>query len=162
MKLSLIVAVSENNIIGDSNQIPWHLPADLRHFKAITTGHPIIMGRKTYQSIGRALPNRRNIIVTRNTDFAAPGCTVVNSLESALAVAQEEISDEVFVIGGAAIYALALPSATTLYLTRVHVTVQGDTSFDFAPEDWEVITTERHAADEKNAYAYSFITLQRR
>lgn len=162
MKVSLIVAAAENNVIGDSNQLPWYLPADLRHFKEITTGHPIIMGRKTYQSIGKPLPHRHNIIITHNASFHAPGCTVVGSLAAALAAAEQDTASEVFVIGGTSIYQIALPLAETIYLTKVHATIPGDASFDFNPADWGVTATEQHTADEKNQYDYSFITLKRK
>lgn len=162
MELSLFVAAAENNVIGNNNQLPWYLPTDLARFKALTTGHPVIMGRKTYQSIGKPLPNRHNIIITRDSDFHAPGCTIVDSLQAAMRAAEQDASSEVFVIGGASIYQLAMPLAQTIYLTRVHVQIPGDTFFEFNPADWEITTNQRHTADDKNPYDYSFITLKRR
>ena len=126
--LGIIAAVAENGVIGVDGDLPWRLPEDLKHFKRTTSGHPIIMGRKTYESIGRPLPRRHNIVLTRNPDYEAPGCTVVQSLEAALEVAWAE-DDEVWVIGGAGLYAAALPRATRLELTEVHRSVPGDTFF---------------------------------
>lgn len=162
MELSLFVAAAENNVIGNNNQLPWYLPTDLARFKALTTGHPVIMGRKTYQSIGKPLPNRHNIIITRDSDFHAPGCTIVDSLQAAMHAAEQDASAEVFVIGGASIYQLAMPLAQTIYLTRVHAQIPGDTFFELNPADWEITTNQRHTADDKNPYDYSFITLKRR
>lgn len=157
-----IVAMSENRVIGDDNHLPWYLPADLKHFKAITTGHPILMGRKTYESIGRPLPNRTNIVMTRNTSFQAPGCMVVTSIDKALEHANHIGGNEIFVIGGAEIYKQLLPNITRLYLTVVHATLDGDAFFpelNFA--EWNEIAKETHTADEANEYDYSFITLEK-
>src|SRR5260221_12371914 len=110
-KISAIVAMSENRVIGDDNQLPWHLPADLKHFKTLTTGHPILMGRKTYESIGRPLPNRTNIILTRNSDFDAPQCVVVTSIEEAIESPASTHSDEIFIFGGAEVYKQLMPNS---------------------------------------------------
>jgi dihydrofolate reductase len=159
MIVSLVLAVSENGVIGKGNQLPWHLPADLRFFKQLTIGHTIIMGRKTYESIGKPLPNRRNIVVSRNPDFKADGIEVIDSLGDALKACIGE--DEVFVIGGGTIYAktLDLDIVDKIYMTVVHADFEGDTFFELpGNKTWLTDHSERHAADEKNAYDYSFIT----
>jgi dihydrofolate reductase len=165
--LSLVVAMAENRVIGRAGGLPWRLPGDLKRFRRLTTGHPVIMGRKTYESIGKPLPGRTNIVVTRTPGYPAPGCTVVGSLEAALKAAAEAPNDppkrETFVIGGAELYAQALPLAKRIYLTLVHAEIEGDTFFpDFDPSEWREISRERHEPDEQHAYAYSFITLERR
>lgn len=152
--------MAENRVIGANNALPWRLPADLKRFRRLTTGHPVIMGRKNYQSIGRPLPERVNIVVTRNPSFQAPGCTVVPSLAGAFAAAGAD--DEIFIIGGADIYAQTLAHADRMYLTLVHAHVPGDTrfpSFDLA--QWTEVERELHDADPAHAYAYSFVTLAR-
>ncbi|KAA9332644.1 dihydrofolate reductase [Adhaeribacter soli] len=158
--IALIVAMAENNVIGKNNQLIWHLPADLKHFKNLTTSHPIIMGRKTYESIGKPLPNRTNIIVTRQQDFKAEGCLVAHSFSDALMLAQQLDSD-IFVIGGAEIYKQALFLADTIYLTEVHHEFEGDTIFpEIDPLLWVETDRQEHQADEKNPYDYAFVTLQ--
>ncbi|WDF54120.1 dihydrofolate reductase [Mucilaginibacter sp. KACC 22063] len=160
MIVSAIVAVSTNNAIGKNNQLLWHLPADLKHFKQITTGHTVIMGRKTFDSVGKPLPNRRNIIVTRQT-IQIEGCEVVSSVEAALALCASE--DEVFIVGGAEIYRLAMPLTNRIYLTRVHKDFEADTFFPEIDEnDWKITSQEDFDADEKNNIPYSYITLDRR
>lgn len=160
-KLSAIVAMGENRVIGKNNQLPWHLPADLAHFKAMTTGHVILMGRKTHESIGRPLPNRTNVVLTRDAAYQAPGVTVVHRLEDALSHFPDE--SEIFIIGGAEIYRLALPLLQCLYLTLVHTTVEGDTFFpEWKETEWQTVSREDHPADPANPHAYSFITLTRR
>ncbi|KUG08456.1 dihydrofolate reductase [Solirubrum puertoriconensis] len=161
--IALVVARADNGIIGRDNQLPWHLPADLKHFKQLTTGHPIVMGRRTYESIGKPLPNRRNIVVTRQTDWQVEGVEVAHSVLGALELARQT-AEEVYVIGGAEIYRQALPAADTIYLTEVHHEAEGDTVLpDFkADTTWRETSRERHEPDEKHAYAYSFVTLQRR
>lgn len=158
--LSLIVALAENRVIGRDNALPWRLPNDLRHFKRLTSGHPIIMGRKNYESIGRPLPERTNIVVTRKSGYVAPGCVVVHSIEAALDAAGA--ATEIFVIGGAELYAQTLARAQRLYVTWVHADVEGATLF---PEvdwsEWQELHRERHEADAAHAYAYSFVTLER-
>lgn len=160
--LSAIAAMSENRVIGIDNQLPWHLPADLKHFKTLTTGHPILMGRKTYESIGRPLPNRTNIIITRNADFTAPGCVVVTSIDHAMTHAAKENVQEIFIIGGAEVYKQLLPHVQCIYLTIVHEQFEGDAFFpELDVKEWKETARETHAADENNEYSYSFITLSR-
>lgn len=159
-KLSIVVAISENNAIGKDNQLLWHLPADLKHFKEITTGHPIIMGRKTYDSIGRPLPNRRNIVITRQKDLNLPSIEVVNSLDEAIKLCQNE--NEVFIIGGAEIYKHAIAITNNIYLTTVHQNYEADVFFPHLDKsEWKEIEREHHQHDEKNSVAYTFSTLQR-
>ena len=160
MKLSLIVAMDANHVIGHDNRLPWHLPADLKHFKATTLGKPILMGRKTWESIGRPLPGRTNIVITRNADYAADGCVVVHSLGEALRAAGG--AREVMVIGGAELYRQVLPQADTIYLTLVHGEFEGHTRFpDWQLDEWREIERIDHEPDDKNPHAYSFITLER-
>ncbi len=153
--VSLIVAVSENNVIGNQGGMPWHLSADLKRFRQLTTGHHIVLGRRTFDSIGRLLPERTTIIVTRNRNFHFPGAVVVSSLAIALSAAAGD--DQPFVIGGAEIYQAALEHLQTMYLTRVHAEVAGDT---FLPEIewalWTLVESERFGADRKNDFDYSF------
>jgi len=160
--LSLIVAVSENGVIGKDNDLLWHLPDDLKHFKRTTRGHHVIMGRKTFESQGsRPLPKRTNIIITRNAHYQAEGCLVVHSLDEALARVEDD--QEPFIIGGEKIYRMALPRVERIYLTRVHATVEGDTFFpetDMA--EWQEVDRYYHEQDENHAYAFSVITLERR
>ncbi len=160
-RISLIAALAENRVIGRNNTLPWRLPADLKHFRALTTGHPVILGRKNYESIGRPLPERTNIVVTRDRGYRAPGCVVVDSLDAAFAAAGD--ADEVFIIGGAELYAQTLGRADRLYLTLVHATVPGDTLFpEYDPGAWVEVTRERHEPDASHAYPYSFVTYDRR
>jgi dihydrofolate reductase len=160
MILSLIAAVSKNNMIGNNNELIWHLPADLAHFKKITSGHTIIMGRKTYESIGRALPNRRNIVISRQEGLSAPGCEIMQSLQEAVDACLQE--KEVFIIGGGEIYRQLLPVADKIYLTRVYHDFEGDTRFpDINFSEWKLITYAKHHADEKNAFNYSFSEYER-
>jgi dihydrofolate reductase len=159
--VELVVAVSENDVIGRANQLPWRLSADLRHFKALTMGHPILMGRKTYESIGKALPGRTNWVLSRASDFKPADCKVVRTLDEAqMAVGGE---GPLMVIGGAEIYRLCLPQAQRIHLTLVHTKItDGDTFFSaWRDPEWTESSRERHEADEKNAYAYSFLTLDR-
>ena len=157
---SLIVAMAENRVIGRNNSLPWRLPEDLKHFRRLTMGHPIIMGRKNYQSIGRPLPGRTNIVVTRAHDFAAPGCIVVHSVDAALDSARGD--SEPFIIGGAEIYTQTLGQARRLYLTLVHADVPGDVRFPaLEPAQWRELSRERHESDSAHAYAYSFVTMER-
>ena len=160
--LELVVAVSEDDVIGRGNALPWRLPADLRRFKAITLGHGVLMGRKTFESIGRALPGRRNFVLTRSAQISAPGCTVVASLEAALDAAGAGDSP-LMVIGGAEIYRQCLPFARRIHLTLVHTRIaDGDTCFDgWRGGEWRETAREFHEADEKNTSAYSFVTLER-
>jgi dihydrofolate reductase len=159
MIISLVVAVSSNNVIGKNNQLIWHLPADLKHFKQITTGHTVFMGRKTYDSIGKPLPNRRNVVISRSVT-EIEGCEVAPSLEDALQLSSEE--KEVFIIGGAEIYRQALPLADCIYLTRIHQDFDGDTFFpQIDLHLWQETKREDFLPDEKNKFSYSFITLNR-
>lgn len=161
MIVSSIVATAENNGIGKDNQLLWRLPADLKHFKDITTGHTVIMGRKTFDSVGKPLPNRRNIVVTRKTELEIPGAEVVNTIEAALALCDD--NEEVFIVGGAEIYKMAMPMTDKIYLTVVHGTFDADTFFPaIDPEIWKETDVVNHDPDEKNAYAYTFSTLLRK
>lgn len=161
MEVSLIVAVADNGVIGNQGAIPWRQKADMQFFRQTTSGHPIIMGRATFESFKNGpLPNRQNIVVTRNADYTAPGATVVHSLEQALQAAQD--ADEVFIIGGGAIYEQSLPLATKLYVTRIHAEPEGDTFFTFDPNKWELVSSEQHQADADNQYNYTLQTYRRR
>ena len=160
MKISLICAVSQNGVIGRDNRLPWHLPADLAHFKRLTTGHHILMGRKTYESIGKPLPNRTNIVITRQADFQAGGCLVANSLEEALGLCVN--NEELFIIGGAEIYRQALPIANKIYLTYIRHNFEGDTFlFEIDSSVWSEASREDFGPDGKNKYSYSFITYKK-
>lgn len=159
--ISLIAAASRNRVIGRDNQLPWHLPADLARFRRLTLGKPVIMGRRTYQSIGRPLPGRRNIVVTREPGFQAPGLEVISSLESALHAVQDV--PEAMIIGGAALFAQALGRADRLYLTWVEAEVCGDRYFpEFTPEEWRAVEHDTRPADRDNVYDLVFLTLNRR
>ncbi|MGY3055150.1 dihydrofolate reductase [Pedobacter sp. UYEF25] len=160
--ISIAVAVSENYAIGKKNQLLWHMPADLKFFKQTTSGHTVVMGRKTFDSVGKPLPNRQNIIVTRRTDLRIPGVQVVNSLEEAISSA-ESIDSEIFIVGGAEIYREALPKVQRIYLTTIHHTFDADTFFPkLNMDDWEQVSSESHKADEKNTYDYTFAVLERK
>jgi dihydrofolate reductase len=161
MGMELVVAAAENDVIGRGNELPWHLPADLRHFKSLTLGKPVLMGRKTYESIGKALPGRTNIVLSRSEEFSPRDCVVVNTLEAARLAAGAQSA--LMVIGGAEIYRQCLPLAVRIHLTLIHARIEdGDTMFaGWRGPEWEEISRERHEADDKNAYAYSFITLER-
>ncbi len=161
MRISLVVAASANNVIGVEGRLPWRLPGDLRHFKRLTMGKPVIMGRLTRESIGRPLPGRRNVVISRNPDYVAEGCDVVTSPAAALAAAGE--ADEVMIIGGGQVYNLFRAQAQRLYLTRVDVRVDGDAFF--APprdDEWRLTHREAHPADDANEYAYEIRTYERR
>jgi dihydrofolate reductase len=161
MLITLIVAASANDVIGADGQLPWRLSGDLRHFKRLTMGKPIIMGRLTWESIGRPLPGRQNIVITRNPDYVAEGCDVVTSPAAALKAAGNV--DEVMIIGGSQVYELFRPIAGRLNLTRVDVSIDGD-AFFAPPEEatWQLIHRDAHAADDANQYAYEFRTYERR
>ncbi len=161
MRISLLFAVAENGVIGRDGDLPWRLPADLKRFKRLTIGHVIIMGRKTFDSIGRPLPKRRSIVITRDSAWHHDGVTAVRSLEEALEQADGE--EEVFVVGGAEIYALAWPRADRVYLTRVHAEVEGDVRLpDFDFSDWQLTGSETHPADDRHAYSFTFERWERR
>lgn len=158
---SLVIAQAANRVIGRDNHMPWHLPADLAHFKRVTMGCPVIMGRKTWESIGRALPGRLNIVITRTPLFSAPGATVVRSLDEAFRAAGD--ADEAFVIGGGQIYAEAMATADRIYLTEIATEVEGDTWFPaFDRAQWKETLMGEHAPDEKNAHPLRFLLLERR
>ncbi len=160
MVISIIVAVAENGVIGSDNRLPWHLSDDLKRFKALSLGKPVVMGRRTFQSIGRPLPGRTNIVVSRQAELAIEGTVVVNSLDAALAAAGAV--PEVVVIGGADIFRQVLPRTDTIHLTRVHARVEGDVLFpEIDPAAWRETAVEHHATDERHQYAFSFVTLQR-
>lgn len=156
----MIAAMAENSAIGKDNELLWHLPDDFKHFKATTMGKPILMGRKTYDSIGKPLPGRENIVVTRDNGFAADGVTIVHSIEAALKAGEQY--DEVMVIGGASFYQQLLPQAQRLYLTVVHASFEADAFFpEINLSEWRLIEQSEHAADDRHAYAFSFITYER-
>lgn len=153
--ITLIVAASENNAIGIDNQMPWHLPNDFKYFKRNTVEHSVLMGRKTFEAIGKALPDRRNIVITRNANFQGEDIDVANSIQEALLYCRDE--REVFIIGGANIYQQALPLANKVLLARVHTTIKGDAFFPELPsEEWELVASDSHQADDKHAFAYTF------
>lgn len=154
--ISLIAAMANNRVIGKNNQMPWHLPADLGHFKAITLGKPVIMGRKTYESIGRPLPGRRNIVVSRNSDYRVEGCETAVSLEDAIKMVYEV--EELMIIGGGNLYSQAMPLTDRLYLTFIDLNVDGDTLFPkFEQLKLTEVKREKHLKDEKNSYDYEFV-----
>jgi dihydrofolate reductase len=158
--ISLIVAVSDNQVIGRDNALPWHLPGDLQRFKALTMGKSMLMGRRTFESIGRALPGRVSLVLTRSRDWSAPGVRVVHSCDEAIACAGR--TDELVVIGGAEVFRLAWPHVERIYLTRVHAELQGDTHFPvLASAEWRELERETHAADARHAHAMTFSTLER-
>ncbi|MFD2445759.1 dihydrofolate reductase [Bacillus sp. CGMCC 1.16607] len=160
--ISFIWAMDENRVIGKDNRLPWHLPEDLKFFKKVTMGHPIAMGRKTFESIGRALPGRENIIITRNRNFVCEGCTVVYSVEEFLTYCRKK-EDEVFVIGGEEIFRELLPSVDNLYLTMIYEQFAGDTFFpEISMDHFELVSSEKGIRDEKNPYDYEFLIYRRR
>ena len=159
--ISLIVAMAANGAIGRDNSLPWRLPDDLKRFKAITTGKPLLMGRKTYESIGRPLPGRTNLVLTRDREWRADGVVIVRSLGQALGCARD--AEELVAIGGEEIYRLLMPFARRIYLTLVHADIPGDTFFpDFDPTQWADVECHSHQADERNRYAFTFMTLERK
>lgn len=166
MIVSLIAAVSRNHVIGKDNGLPWNLPDDMKYFMQTTSRHHVIMGRKNYESIPekfRPLPNRVNIVVTRNKDYNAPGCHVVHSLEDAFAIPMRSEQEEVFVIGGAEIFRQSMPYADRLYLTEIHADVDGDTLFpEFDRTEWKELSRVPHPADERHRYDFEFVVYERR
>jgi dihydrofolate reductase len=161
MRLSLVVAMARNGVIGRKNALPWRLPADLAHFKRVTMGHPVVMGRKTFESIGRALPDRKNIVVTHNRAFAAPGCVVVGSLDEAWKAAGD--AEEVCVIGGTTLFAETLPLADLIHLTEVEADIEGDTYFPpFDRSEWRETEIARQPADERHAHPLRILELTRK
>jgi dihydrofolate reductase len=158
--LSIIVAAADNGVIGSGNQLPWRLPDDLKRFKALSLGKPIVMGRKTFDSIGRPLPGRLNIVISRQPGLEIPGCRVVTSIDEALAAAQP--APEIVIVGGADIYRQILPRVQTIHLTRVHAEIAGDAVFPTLQEhEWREVAKEYHPADERHAHAFTFSTLER-
>ncbi len=158
--LSIIVAMSENRAIGLDGAMPWHLPADLKRFRALTTGHAIIMGRKTWQSIGRPLPDRQSIVITRDPAFQTDGASVVHDLDTAISAAGDD--QEIFIIGGGEIYQHALPRADRVYITFIHAEIEGDTVFPELDETtWALVDDERCEADERHEFAFSFRVYER-
>ena len=154
--LSLIVAMDDNRLIGSANQLPWHLPGDLAFFKRTTMGKPIIMGRKTYKSIGKPLPGRRNIVITRNPQFSAEGCEIVNTIEEALTICSDH--DELMLIGGASLYQQIMQQVSCMYITRIYHSFSGDTWFpEFDSALWKITEQQDFGADDKNPFAYSFV-----
>ncbi len=160
MIIALISAMGRNRVIGINNTLPWRLPADLKHFKQITLGKPVLMGRKTYESIGKPLPGRTNIIISRDSDYQVPGCIVAHSIDAALTAAAGH--EEIMVIGGAALYQQLLPRADRLYLTLIDEDFKGDAWFpEIQPEQWQERERVDHAPDAANSYHYSFLMLQK-
>ncbi|ORU90598.1 MAG: dihydrofolate reductase [Cycloclasticus sp. symbiont of Poecilosclerida sp. M] len=160
MTISMIVAMGDNGAIGKDNALLWHLPDDFKRFKSITMGKPILMGRKTYESIGKPLPGRENIVVTRDKAFFAKGLTIVNSIDAALLAAEKY--DEVMVIGGASFYEQMLPMADRLYITKVHHQFDADAFFpEIDIESWQVVAQVEHGVDDKHAFSFSFIIYQK-
>lgn len=161
MLVSLIVALTPQGVIGKDNTLPWHLPSDLKHFKMLTWGKPIIMGRKTFESIGKPLPGRQNIVITHQQNFSVSGCDIVHSLDEALKQAGK--AQQVFIIGGSAVFAEALPFADFLYLTLIHADIAGNIYFPAWEQDnWEQVSRENFPADDQNPYPFSFVLLKRR
>ena len=162
MIISLIVAAAENNVIGKDNGMLWHLPSDLKYFKAVTMGHHVIMGRKTHQALGGNLPGRTNVIITRQPNYSEDGALIVHSLEEALNLAKQNGETEAMILGGGSIYEQALPDASRVYLTRVHNSFEGDTYFPKLSEaEWEETKKEFHAANEKNKIDFTFFEYER-
>lgn len=163
MIVSFIVAVSENNVIGKDNKLPWQLPTDMRYFKNITWAMPVIMGRKSYEALGEALKGRTNIVVTRNKDWSAHGVQAVSTIDHAITLAAQTDAKEIFIIGGAEIFLAALPSADRIYLTLVHGTFEGDAFFpELRQDEWKLVSNRDCEPDAKNAYALSFQVWERK
>jgi dihydrofolate reductase len=166
MIISLIAALTENRVIGKSNDLPWRLPDDMKYFMQTTSGHHVVMGRKNYESIPakfRPLPNRANIVVTRQEEYDAPGCMVVNSIPAAIDIAIDNHEAEVFIIGGAEIYTQSLALANRLYLTEIHTSLEGDAFFPiFNKHEWTEISRKHHPTDEKHLYAFDFVVYEKK
>lgn len=161
--LKILVAFDENRVIGKNNTLIWHLPADLKRFKTLTTGHVIIMGRKTFESIGKPLPNRTTIVISRQADLQIEGAIIAHSVEEAILKAKSITREDIFIVGGAEIYALSLALADQILVTQLHDIFDGDAYFPEIPEEsWEVTEKERGITDEKNDYQYSYITYSRK
>lgn len=163
MKLSIIVAATENKVIGKDGKMPWRLPAESAYFKKTTLGHPVITGRKNFEAMRRPLPDRLNIVITRQKDYEVPdGCKVANTLQEALELPEVKSADESFVIGGQQIYDQAMPYVDKLYLTTIHTKMKGDTFFKFNPGDWTLTWSEYHPADDENEFAFTLQLLIRK
>ncbi len=163
MTLSIIAAVADNNVIGRDNQLPWHMPADLKWFKALTSGHHLLMGRRTFESIGKALPGRITVVITRSAELAPEGVAIARSLDEAIGKAEASGDGEIFIGGGAEIFNQAIHRADRMYLTRVHTEPEGDTFFPEFDDvnEWRLVDSEHHEADERNPHPYSFLTYAR-
>ncbi|MEP2668486.1 MAG: dihydrofolate reductase [Cyclobacteriaceae bacterium] len=166
MTISLIAAVAQNRVIGKENDLPWRLPDDMKYFMQTTSGHHVLMGRKNYDSLPnkfKPLPNRTNIVVTRQNNFNASGCTVVSSIEKGIDLALENNETELFVIGGAQIYKQSLERADYLYLTEINAEIEGDTYFpNFEPNDWEEVSRKHHGTDDRHRYSFDFVIYKRK
>ena len=165
MFISLIAAISQNNVIGKNNDLPWHLPDDMKYFMQTTKGHHVIMGRKNYDSIPekfRPLPNRINIVVTRQQGLQAPNCIIVNAIEKGLELARQHGETEAFIIGGSEIYHQGFALANRLYLTEIHATIEGDTYFpEFNKKQWKEVSRKHHSTDERHKYSFDFVVYER-
>ncbi|HEU4521140.1 MAG TPA: dihydrofolate reductase [Thermoanaerobaculia bacterium] len=163
MTVSIIAIVAANDVIGRGNQLPWHMPADLKRFKELTMGHHLIMGRKTFESVGKPLPGRVNVVVTRSVDFSPDGVAIARSVDEAISKAEAAGDDEIFIGGGAEIYAQTLHRADRMYITRLHGEPEGDTFFPEFDDvnEWKLVDAEHFEADERNTYPYSFLTYER-
>lgn len=160
--ISLLYAMDKNRLIGKNNELPWHLPQDLAYFKRVTMGHTIVMGRKTFDSIGKPLPGRENIIITRDTSFTCNGCKVIHSINELLNLSREKNNEELFVIGGAEIFKEILPFSDRLYVTNIHHEFDGDTYFPITNDaEWKLISKEPGKKDEKNPYDYEFVVYEK-
>ncbi len=163
MMISQIAAMARNRVIGRNNRLPWHMPDDLAYFFRVTKGHHIIIGRKNYEANGKALPGRVNIVITRNSQYQAPGCIVVHTIPEALEYAETQREKEVFIAGGSAIYTAILPLTDRIYLTIIEAEVEGDTYFpEINPEHWHIVSQEAHPADARNPYPYTFYIYERK
>ncbi|MBK6821980.1 MAG: dihydrofolate reductase [Saprospiraceae bacterium] len=161
--ISAIVAMNPDGLIGDQNKIPWHLPADLKYFKKITLGHHILMGRKCFDSIGKSLPGRKNIVVTKNPTFIVTDCIITNSIEEGILIAQQNKEEEMFILGGGEIYRQSMHLVNKLYLTMVQFNGSGDVFFpQIDYDEWSLISDEKHTSDDKNNYDYSFLIYKRK
>ncbi|MEZ4974843.1 MAG: dihydrofolate reductase [Cyclobacteriaceae bacterium] len=166
MKISLIAALSQNRVIGKNNDLPWRLPDDMKYFMETTSGHHVIMGRKNYDSLPekfKPLPNRINIVVTRQRDFKAAGCEIVHSIEEGVEIGRKAEERELFIIGGAEIYKASLAVADRLYLTEIEAIIEGDTYFpEINPSEWSEVSRKRHEADQKHKHAFDFVVYDRK
>lgn len=160
MKITLVAAMAQGRVIGKDNQMPWHMPADLRHFKALTLHKPVIMGRHTFESLGKPLPQRRNIVLTRDQQAHLVGCEIARDLPTALAMTAD--AEDIIIMGGAQLYSAALPVATHMHLTFIDAAIAGDTYFpEWNPAEWHEVDRQAHPADDKNPYPYTFVSFQR-